>query len=159
MNLQKKVFHWGLVNLLFALITTPTQSATHKAICSYYSSYEPCLVRVSANKIETNFPGDFISIDKDNFITSELYKEIGKSSNIAVGVTTTVLLGPIGLLGFLVTKKMGTVDFGFSFLSEKNRKRTAFIRFKNLKAADNFAEDIKPFLAGLLKSNLPTPSI
>lgn len=135
-----------LATLTALLFTQPALADTHKAICSYYSSYEPCVVSVSESGIEANVPGDHITIDRENFLSSELYEETGQGSNIAVGMTTTILLGPIGLLGFLVTKKMGTIDFGFSFKNEKARKRTVFVRFKNLKAADAFGKDIQPFL-------------
>lgn len=147
-----KFFPKPISYLLAALTACPlltahqALSATHKAICSYYSAYEPCLVTVSNSQITANVPGDFILIDSNNFLGSELYEATGKGSNIAVGITTTILFGPIGLLGFLVTKKIGTVDFGFSFRNDKNKKKTFFVRFKNLRAAENFGNDIKGFL-------------
>lgn len=129
------------------LATAPAALAgTHKAICSYYTRYEPCTVTVSASQVEANLPTDFLSVDRVNYIDTKLYDDTGRESNHAIGLATTVLFGPIGLLGFLATKRAGTVDFGMEFRDDGGKKRTAFIRFVNMRAADRFGDDLKNFL-------------
>ena len=129
-------------------------AGTHKAICSYYSSYAPCSVTISTTHIESNLPTDYLYVDKDNFLDLKVYEDLGKSSNIVVGTVSTLLLGPIGLLGFLVKKKSGTIDYGISFKGEGGRKRTAFIRFKNMKAAAAMGEELPELLKNIsIKEN------
>ena len=65
-------------------------------------------------------PTDYLYVDKDNFLDLKVYEDLGKSSNIVVGTVSTLLLGPVGLLGFLVKKKSGTIDYGISFKGERD---------------------------------------
>ena len=99
--------------------------------------------------MEANLPTDLLSIDNSNYINTKIYNDTGRESNHALGLATTVLFGPLGLLGFLATKRSGTVDFGMEFLDDRGKKRTAFIRFVNVRAADDFANDLKPFLKNI----------
>ena len=123
-------------------------AGSFNAVCSYYSRYEPCTVSITESTIQANLPTDYL--DLDPAITKEvnIYRDVGKESNLIVGSASTIILGPIGLLGFLVQKKVGTVDFGFKFV-QAGRNRTAFIRFVNLRVAEQFAEELKPFLIKL----------
>ena len=50
--------------------------------------------------IESNLPTDYLYVDKDNFLDLKVYEDLGKSSNLVVGTVSTLLLGPVGLLGF-----------------------------------------------------------
>ena len=127
----------------------PAAAGTHKAICSYYTRYEPCRVTVTNTLVEANLPTDFLSIDISNYVNAKIYDDTGRESNHALGLATTVLFGPVGLLGFLATKRSGTVDFGMEFRDDRGKKRTAFIRFVNMRAADDFASDLKPFLKNI----------
>ena len=139
----------GLTALLSCLIpslTLAANAATHRAICSYYTRYEPCTVAIGPEQLEANLPTDFLSIDKTNYIDTKIYDDTGRESNHVIGAATTLLFGPLGLLGFLATKKSGTVDFGVEFRDERGKKRTAFIRFVNMKAADSFGKDFRQFL-------------
>ena len=137
-------------SLLPILGTADTaMAASHRAICSYYTRYEPCTVVVGNSQLEASLPTDHLSIDHQNYINAKIYEDIGKESNILVGAATTVLFGPVGLLGFFVTKKAGTIDYAIEFRDDTGRKRTAFIRFVNLKAADSFGRDLKGFLQSL----------
>ena len=83
------------------------------------------------------------------FDSSNVYEDLSKSSNLVVGTVSTLLLGPIGLLGFLVKKKSGTVDYGISFENDRGRKKTAFIRFKNMKAAGEMAKELPELLKSI----------
>ena len=130
---------------IFALAQTNAYSSTHQAICSYYSRYEPCTVTVSESAINANLPSEYLDVDESNFLDIKIYKDLGKETNYVLGTATTILFGPIGLIGFLAQKNYGTVDFGVEFKNERNKKRTAFIRFINLRAADNFGKDLKNF--------------
>lgn len=122
------------------------RAASHRAICSYYTRYEPCTVVIGPAQLEANLPTDFLSIDKTNYVDTKIYDDTGRESNHLIGAATTILFGPIGLLGFLATKKAGTVDFGIEFRDDRGKKRTAFIRFVNMKAADSFGKDFRSFL-------------
>jgi len=127
-------------------LAAPAMAGTHRAICSYYTRYEPCTVTVGVNQVEANLPTDFLSIDSTNYVDTKIYDDTGRESNHAIGAATTILFGPIGLLGFLATKRSGTVDFGMEFRDDRGKKRTAFIRFVNMRAADDFGKDLKGFL-------------
>ena len=126
--------------LLISSLATPALGGTYEAVCSYYSSYQPCRITVGVDNVEGNLPTDYLYIDRDNFKDLRVYEDYGKSSNIIVGTVTTLLLGPVGLLGFLATKKTGTVDYAFMF-SEGGRRRTALVRFVNMNIAGKFAQD------------------
>ena len=126
--------------MLISSFATPALGGTYEAICSYYSAYQPCRITVGVDNVEGNLPTDYLYIDRDNFTDLRVYEDYGKSSNIVVGTVTTLLLGPIGLLGFLATKKTGTVDYAFMF-KEGGRRRTAFVRFVNMNVAGKFAQD------------------
>ncbi len=140
--------------LPISLFCNNLYAGTHKAICSYYSSYSPCRVTISTTHIESNLPTDYLYVDKDNFLDLKVYEDLGKSSNIVVGTVSTLLLGPVGLLGFLVKKKSGTIDYGISFKGERGRKKTAFIRFKNMKAAAAMGEELPELLKNIsIKEN------
>ena len=135
-----------MIKRLIALATasslsTPVFGGTYEAICSYYSAYQPCRITIGVDNVEGNLPTDYLYVDRDNFRDLRVYEDYGKSSNIVIGTVTTLLLGPIGLLGFLATKKTGTVDYAFMF-KEEGRRRTAFVRFVNMKVAGEFAKDV-----------------
>tara|TARA_Y100001968_G_C19121892_1_gene602384 strand:+ start:99 stop:569 length:471 start_codon:yes stop_codon:yes gene_type:complete len=126
-------------------------AGTHKAICSFYTDYHPCRVTISETHIEANLPTDYLYVDESNFTDLKVYEDFGKSSNLVVGTVSTLLLGPLGLLGFLVTKKSGTIDYAVSFENHRGRKKTAFIRFKNMKAAANLGKDLPILLKNIAK--------
>lgn len=136
----------------------PAIAGTHKAICSYYTRYEPCRVTVTPSLVEANLPTDFLSVDSSNYLDTKIYDDTGRESNHAIGTATTILLGPIGLLGFLATKRSGTVDFGVEFRDERGKKRTAFIRFVNMRAAEDFGNDLKSFLKSMERDAKPMNS-
>ena len=146
----KKLLAYISLSCIF-YIKTPRviYSGTHKAICSFYSEYHPCKVKISSKHIEANLPTDYLYVDKENFLDLKVYEDLGKSSNLIVGSVSTLLLGPVGLIGFLVKKKTGTIDYGISFSNEKGRKKTAFIRFKNMKSASKMAEDMPQLLKNI----------
>ncbi len=137
--------------MIFSFYGLPrkTIAGTHKAICSFYTDYHPCRVTISDTHIEANLPTDYLYVDKTNFLDLKVYEDLGKSSNIVVGTVSTLLLGPVGLLGFLVTKKSGTIDYGVSFKNSRGRKKTAFIRFKNMKAAAKMGEELPILLENI----------
>ena len=130
------------------LLNTPRTSiaGNHKAICSFYSEYKPCKVSINNESIIANLPTDLLFVDKSNFQNLKVYEDLSKSSNILLGTTTTFLLGPIGLLGFLATKKSGTIDFEISFMNDKQKERKAFIRFINMNSAKLFTNEISSFV-------------
>ena len=130
------------------LLNTPRTSiaGNHKAICSFYSEYKPCKVSINNESIIANLPTDLLFVDKSNFQNLKVYEDLSKSSNILLGTTTTFLLGPIGLLGFLATKKSGTIDFEISFMNDKQKERKAFIRFINMNSAKLFTSEISIFV-------------
>lgn len=149
----------ALISAIAPFSSAAAISGTHRAICSYYSRYEPCTVVVGPNRVEANLPNDFLSVDKENYINTQIYDDTGRESNHAIGAATTILFGPIGLLGFLATKRAGTVDFGFEFRNDEGKKRTAFIRFVNMRAADRFGDDLKSFLKTMQRESASSQTI
>jgi len=144
----KRSYRLGLA-LITIFSCTASHSKTHQAICSYYSRYEPCTVTVARDSISANLPTDFLEVDVSNLVDIKIYKDLGKETNYVFGTATTVLFGPLGLVGFLAQKNYGTVDFGVEFTNERGKKKTAYVRFVNLRAADDFGNDLKPLLEKL----------
>ena len=140
-------------SLLTAAIPCDLKAKDYDAVCSYYSDYHPCDVKLSGDTIKANLPTDFLLVDKTNFLDLVVYEDLHKSSNLIVGTVTTLLLGPFGLLGFLATKTTGTIDYAIKFKSDEGRRRTALIRFKNMKVAGKFAEEISAMLPNLTESD------
>ena len=135
----------------------PLFAGSHQAVCAYYSGYAPCRVIVSSTHIESNLPTDYLYVDENNFLDLKVYEDLGKSSNLVVGTVSTLLLGPVGLLGFLVKKKSGTIDYGISFKGERGRTKTAFIRFKNMKAAASMAKELPELLNNISEEGKQNP--
>lgn len=150
---KKICSHLVATSLLISATTLPSKAKDYDAICSYYSDYHPCDVKLSSDTIKANLPTDFLLVDKSNFLDLVVYEDLHKSSNIVVGTVATLLLGPFGLLGFLATKTTGTIDYAIKFKSDDGRRRTALIRFKNLKVAGAFGEEISSMLPNLTKSD------
>lgn len=138
----------GLVLFGVTLNSNLCFAGTYNAICSYYTRYEPCTVSISGSTVQANLPTDYLDLEPSTTKEVNIYRDVGKESNFIVGTASTIIFGPIGLLGFLVQKKVATVDFGFKFL-QGGRSRTAFIRFVNLSVAERFANELKPFLLGM----------
>ena len=141
----------------FASLLNSSYAGTHQASCSFYTNYQPCRITISNTHIEGNLPTDYLYVDESNFLDLNVYEDLYKTSNLVVGTVTTLLLGPIGLLGFLVKKKSGTVDYGISFENDRGRKKTAFIRFKNMKAAGEMAKDLPALLQNISGEELRNP--
>ena len=147
----KRILSKGLLSATFSIsfLFNNLYAGTHKAVCAYYSGYSPCRVTISNTHIESNLPTDYLYVDKDNFLDLKVYEDLGKSSNLVVGTVSTLLLGPVGLLGFLVKKKSGTIDYAVSFKGDRGRTKTAFIRFKNMKAAAAMGEELPELLKNI----------
>ena len=141
----------------FASLLNSSYAGTHQAVCSFYTNYQPCRVTISNTHIEANLPTDYLYVDESNFLDLIVYEDLYKTSNLVVGTVTTLILGPIGLLGFLVKKKSGTVDYGISFENDRGRKKTAFIRFKNMKAAGEMAKELPALLQNISGEELRNP--
>ena len=141
----------------FASLLNSSYAGTHQAVCSFYTNYQPCRVTISNTHIEANLPTDYLYVDESNFLDLNVYEDLYKTSNLVVGTVTTLILGPIGLLGFLVKKKSGTVDYGVSFENDRGRKKTAFIRFKNMKAAGEMAKELPALLQNIAGEELRNP--
>ena len=150
MNLKRLVTKSLLTSTFtMSLFSNNLYAGTHQAICAFYSNYSPCRVTISNTHIESNLPTDYLYVDKDNFLDLKVYEDLGKSSNIVVGTVSTLLLGPVGLLGFLVKKKSGTIDYAVSFEGDRGRTKTAFIRFKNMKAAAAMGKELPELLKNI----------
>ena len=150
MNLKRLVSKSLLTSTVtMSLFSHNLYAGTHQAICAFYSGYSPCRVTISNTHIESNLPTDYLYVDKDNFLDLKVYEDLGKSSNIVVGTVSTLLLGPVGLLGFLVKKKSGTIDYAVSFEGDRGRTKTAFIRFKNMKAAAAMGKELPELLKNI----------
>ena len=124
-RLQTLVSAIASVAILSVTIPKKSVAGSHKAICSFYTNYHPCRVTISDKHIEANLPTDYLYVDESNFLDLKVYEDLSKSSDIIVGTVTTLLLGPVGLLGFLVKKKSGTIDYGVSFENDRGRRKTA----------------------------------
>ena len=151
---KKILTHLLAASIVASACPFHAKAADYDAICSYYSDYHPCDVKLSGDNIKANLPTDFLLVDKSNFLDLVVYEDLHKSSNLVIGTVATLLLGPFGLLGFLATKTTGTIDYAIKFKSDDGRRRTALIRFKNLKVAGEFGEEISAMLPELTESDL-----
>ena len=150
---KKICAHLISTSMLISATTLHSKAKDYDAICSNYSEYHPCDVKLNRDTIKANLPTDFLLVDKSNFLDLVVYEDLHKSSNLVVGTVATLLLGPFGLLGFLATKTTGTIDYAIKFKSDDGRRRTALIRFKNLKVAGEFGEEISSMLPKLTDSD------
>lgn len=123
----------------------PTLPLRVEALCSLYSKYEVCHPTIKATQISANFPTDFIQLNVEDIVAINIYDARRTEFNYILGSASTLIFGPYGLLGLLAMRRIGDVDFGFTYM-EDGKKRTAFIRFKNNNSVEKFANAIKPFL-------------
>lgn len=119
-----------------------------EALCSLYSKYEVCHPVIKSNQISANFPTDYVQLDAENTVSVNIYDARRTEFNYILGSASTLIFGPYGLMGFLAMRRIGDVDFGFTYL-ENGKKRTAFIRFKNNSSVERFSNAIKPFLKAM----------
>ena len=128
--LKKLLTYFSLTSIF--LLNTPRTSiaGNDKAICSFYSEYKPCQVILSNKHIEANLPTDYLYVDKENFLDLNVYEDLSKSSNLIVGTVSTLVLGPVGLVGFLVKKKTGTKLIKVVETATKIGAFTSFKAFK-----------------------------
>lgn len=119
-----------------------------EALCSLYSKYEVCHPIVSANKISANFPTEFLLLNAEDILEVNIYDARRTEFNYILGSASTLIFGPYGLLGFLAMRRIGDVDFGFTY-REGGKKRTAFIRFKNNSSVEKFSNALKPLLRAI----------
>ena len=122
-----------------------------EALCSLYTKYEVCHPSVTPSSFSANFPTDYLQFNPDNLISITIYDSRRREPNYALGLASTVILGPYGLPAFLLQRGVGDVDFGFKY-RDGSKTRTAFIRFKNNKSIKIFGEAIKPLLYKLSDS-------
>jgi hypothetical protein len=116
-----------------------------EALCSLYSKYEVCHPVINEAKISANFPTEFLELNVEDIEAINIYDARRTEFNYILGSASTIIFGPYGLLGFLAMRRIGDVDFGFSY-REGSKRKTAFIRFKNNRSVEKFANAIKPLV-------------
>jgi hypothetical protein len=116
-----------------------------EALCSLYSKYEVCHPVLTEGSISANFPTEFLRLTAKDITAIAIYDSRRRETNYVVGAASTILFGPYGLIGFLATRNVGDVDFGFTYI-DSGRKRTAYIRFKNNNSTAAFGEALKPLV-------------
>jgi len=119
-----------------------------EALCSLYSKYEVCHPVVKEKSISANFPTEFLQLSAEDIIEVNIYDARRTEFNYILGSASTIIFGPYGLLGLLAMRRIGDVDFGFTY-RDGAKKRTAFIRFKNNRSVERFGNAIKPLLKAI----------
>lgn len=119
-----------------------------EALCALYSKYEVCHPVVSETKVSANFPTEFLVLNSNNILEVNVYDARRTEFNYLLGSASTLVFGPYGLLGFLAMRRIGDVDFGFTY-REGGKKREAFIRFKNNSSVEKFSNAIMPLLEAI----------
>jgi hypothetical protein len=127
---------------------TPRPPIRIEALCALYSKYEVCHPVVSETKMSANFPTEFLVLNAEDILEVNIYDARRTEFNYLLGSASTLVFGPYGLLGFLAMRRIGDVDFGFTY-REGGKKRTAFIRFKNNSSVERFGNAIKPLLKAI----------
>ena len=119
-----------------------------EALCSLYSKYEVCHPVLTESSFSANFPTEFLRLTAKDITSITIYDSRRREINYLAGATSTVLLGPYGLIGFLATRNVGDIDFGFTYF-DNGRKRTAYVRFKNNNSTTAFGEALQPLIKSL----------
>ena len=115
---------------LMLLGPSAAKAGTYKALCGGFE----CKVIVTPEKIISPF-----GVIPPTRVTS--WGGAGESStSVGTGVATTVLLGPVGLLGFFA--KDHDYDFLVNGYNDKGKKTFLQIQFKNNKPAKKFAAEM-----------------
>ena len=133
----------------------PESAVRIEALCSLYSKYEVCHPSVTPSSVSANFPTEYLQFNPDNLISITVYDSRRREANYALGLASTIILGPYGLPAFLLQRRVGDVDFGFKY-RDGSKSRTAFIRFKNNNSIMIFSEALKPLLHKFSDSNYLT---
>ena len=138
----------GLATTLFLTATGAVQAGTYEAMCGETK----CTVNINGRQIHTPLG----SIPAKRVTQWGL---TGKSkTNISTGVWTTVLFGPIGLLGF--TAKHSDYNFLVNGYNKQGDKTSLQFKFKNnkhhwsVKAPHQSAPSIRHLTAAVLLSAL-----
>ena len=114
----------------FVLFSSGAKAGVYEALCGGFE----CRVTVTPENIISPF-----GVIPPNRVTS--WGGAGDSStSVGTGVATTLLLGPVGLVGFFA--KNHDFDFLVSGYNEKGKKTYLQIQFKNNKPAKEFASEM-----------------
>ena len=114
----------------FLLLSSSAKAGVYEALCGGFE----CRVTVTPEKIISPF-----GVVPTRRVTS--WGGAGDSStSVGTGIATTLLLGPVGLVGFFA--KDHDFDFLVSGYNEKGKKTYLQIQFKNNNPAKKFASEM-----------------
>ena len=114
----------------FLLLSSSAKAGIYQALCGGFE----CTVTVTPEEIISPF-----GVIPPRRVTS--WGGAGDSStSVGTGVATTLLLGPVGLVGFFA--KDHDFDFLVSGYNERGKKTYLQIQFKNNKPAKKFASEM-----------------
>ena len=126
----------GLATTLLLTATAAVQAGTYEAMCGETK----CTVNINGRQINTPLG----SIPAKRVTQWGL---TGKSkTNISTGVWTTVLFGPIGLLGF--TAKHSDYNFLVNGYNKQGDKTSLQFKFKNNKPVESLMQEM-PMVTGI----------
>jgi len=116
--------------LSFLVLSSSAKAGIYDALCGGFE----CRVTVTPEKIISPY-----GVIPPRRVTS--WGGAGDSStSVGTGVATTLVLGPVGLVGFFA--KNHDFDFIVSGYNEKGKKTYLQIQFKNNKPAKKFASEM-----------------
>ena len=131
-----KRFSALFVTTFFLIATGSVQAGTYEAMCGETK----CTVNINGRQINTP-----LGIIPAKRVTQ--WGLTGKSkTNISTGVWTTVLFGPIGLLGF--TAKHSDYNFLVNGYNTQGDKTSLQFKFKNNKPVESLMQEM-PMVTGL----------
>ncbi len=126
----------GIATTFFVIATASAQAGSYEALCGETK----CTVNINGRQINT--PLGTIPAKR---VTQ--WGLTGKSkTNISTGVWSTVLLGPIGLLGF--TAKHSDYNFLVNGYNQKGIKTSLQFKFKSNKPVESLIQEM-PMVTGL----------
>ena len=73
---KKICAHLISASMLISATTLHSKAKDYDAICSYYSEYHPCDVKLNRDTIKANLPTDFLLVDKSNFLDLVVYEDL-----------------------------------------------------------------------------------
>ena len=131
-----KNFSAGLATTFFVIATGAAQAGTYQAMCGETK----CTVNINGRQINTP-----LGTIPSKRVTQ--WGLTGKSkTNISTGVWTTVLFGPIGLLGFAA--KHSDYNFLVNGYNQQGDKTSLQFKFKNNQPVESLMQEM-PMVTGI----------
>ena len=135
--------HSIAISLILATCPLGVNAKEYNAICSYYSEYTPCNVKINNGTVTANLPTDLLLLNKHNFLDLVIYEDLHKPRILWSVQSLHYYFDQLDYLDFW--PQPGTIDYAFKFKSDDGRRRPTD-PLQNLKVAGKFGQEISSML-------------